>query len=209
MENQSYKLSKRAEGYFSTIKEKMMELNEKMESNLLLVKDENQYVHIVINGKQRIQSMVISDLLLNSKDKQEVCRYLLGIINSAIQKSNFDNLINAQKTISVKEYHEMINQEKQSITETIKGMEKSFQAELNELAYIKKHTISDAGNISVVMSGLQQIQLLEIDPLYITSENKNKLINEIIEVVNKATIEIQKEAIDKIKQQDNELLQLY
>ena len=205
MDRQKIMLAKQTKDYLSSLKIKMKELSKTMEGRIIHVKDENNFVDITINGKQKILSLTISDGLMEWKAKKEIIIVLTTSINRAIQQTNRINMEEVLNTISLTEYANIISREQQDVVDSIKEVEKGVGRFAQEPLLLRKNAVSKSGNIKIGMSGANILQTMEIRGDYFTSKNKEKVAEEIIEVVNAVTQENQKEITKRIEKTDREI----
>ncbi len=200
MNEKTGKFSKQTADYFSSVKEKMQGLKISLELTIRTVEDENQYIRITIDGKQKILSMEIADILINSKDKEEVKSLMIKLINQAIQEVGINNLVGVKKIASPDEYNKAISQEGEVIVDVINNIDKEWNRSMELLRSVRKATISKEGNVKIIMTGFTQIKLMEVIDSCLVSKNKESIAKEILETVNEAIYENQQEMIVRIEQ---------
>ncbi len=208
MESSRSKLGKHTSDYLLSAKEKMKFLSNSLESRIINIADENKYVAITINGKQRILSLEISNILLDSKDKKEVSEYLLKTLNKAIRQSTLNNLKELLKIISFGEYKQIISDEKPETLNTIQKVENDMNRYSQGLPLIQKTASSTSGMVKIVMSGANIIQSLDIPDRELTSKNKQFIIVEIIDTVNELIGQFQQDMSTQILKSDKEFSEM-
>ncbi len=199
MGSQEYFLSDQTKEYMKKVAEKSLSFKRAMESKVNHVKDENNYIQISIGGDQRIQSITLADILLDSPDKQEVAAQLCRRINQAIQVSNRETMEAMKGVISPGEQVEIFAQEQPGVLEKIELLRKNAGLSLTELGSMRKTVLSKSGNIRLVISGAKIILSLEMDRGFLSSKNKKAIEDELLDCVNTAIQETENEISRIIK----------
>jgi DNA-binding protein YbaB len=208
MEIPKSKLKKHTSDYLLSAKEKMKSISNSLELRIMPIVDENKYLAISINGKQRILSMEISNILLETKDKKEVLDYLLKTINKAIRQSTLNNLKELLKIISIGEYKQIITDEKPENLQSIQKVENDVNRYSQKLPSIQKSASSNSGMVKIVMTGANIIQSLDIPEKELTSKNKEIIITEIVDTVNELISQFQQDMSNQILKSDKEFTEM-
>jgi DNA-binding protein YbaB len=187
MEHRDNILNEQTKIYISNAKEKFSKMNDSLESEIIIVEDDNKYIKIKINGKQQILSINISDILFNTKNKKEVIVYLTREINHAIQKSKILSIEKLGNLFSPNEYSEIVSKEQEAIKGSITKVEKDMNELVQGLLYRQKSAPSKSGKILITITGAGIMQSLEISDEYLSMKNKDNIEIEISETLNTLT----------------------
>jgi DNA-binding protein YbaB len=196
------KFSKETSDYFSSLIMTMKQIGESLEGNTYLVEDENKYVKILINGKQRILSIEITDTLYNSSDKNEITNYLVSVLNKAIQESEINNVFTISRGTSKEEYDQVIINEKASIVEIINQTQNKIIQFMSQLQNKKNIEYSNSKKIKLIITGINIIELLQIDEEYMKNNKREKIADEVIETINRAINNTQQEVMKIMEKTD-------
>jgi len=198
-------LKKETKQLFSIISNKFKEIGDTLESRNIVFEDKERLI-ISINGRQQITSIIISDTFYNSLKINELIEYLLKTINHSIKGSFRINMEEFIKVDYKNEFDEVISKEtpiiKTSVEKYIKGLENTKQL-LNTIVITRQ---SKSKLITITMVGTKKIKTLEINPILFTKENKAKIEEELIELINEVTTEIDQEASKSIEGIKKELI---
>jgi DNA-binding protein YbaB len=198
MELQQVKLSPNSEEYFASIYGKMKAIGDSLDSRRTRWTDENDYVTIAINGRQIIQGMEISALLLDTTDKRDVLDILMKNINAALQKCGRANLEEFLKAVSLQEYADILARENEQVQNSITRVGQHMSQFTNGLLSVKKKAVSQSGCVEMTMSGANVVLSIAVPDAFLCSKNKAQIEKDLIETANELTGQIQKTMTGKL-----------
>jgi DNA-binding protein YbaB len=199
MKKEQIELNVRTKKLLSDKKENMNIIIANLDADILNISDENKYINLSINGKQRILSLEIANILLNSSDKAEVIHQIKQFINRGIAITIEREARKINSVISYEELIQTILPEQRKILEYIELLRGELKMRLHDAKDIEKRVESKSGNIAIVISGALAITTLFISEDYLWEKNKKNIENELIESVNNATQKVQYEYKTRFK----------
>jgi DNA-binding protein YbaB len=207
MDLQNTILKKETKQLISTVSNKMKEMGDGLYSNNILFEDKDKGINIVINGKQQIKSINISNSLFSSMKKNEMIEYLMRMINLAIGESYRANITELLKFNYQHEFDEVISKEPLNIQASIEIYKKGLDQIQQLLDTIQKSARSKSDSIGLTMLGTKKLRSLEINPEYLAIENKSKIEEELVESINRVIREINQEVGGKLEEKGMKLNQ--
>ncbi len=205
MDLQKTILKKETKQLFSIVSNQMREMEAELESNDILFKDKDKGIIIVINGKQQIKSINISNTLFSSMENNEMVEYLMRVINLAIGESYRVKLKGLLQFNYQNEYDEVISKEPPNVQASIEKYRKGLDQVRQSLDTILLSARSKSDSIGLTMLGILRLRSLEINPEFLVLENKSKIEEELIELINRAIREINQEVGGKLEEKGMEL----
>jgi DNA-binding protein YbaB len=199
MKKEQIELNVRTKKLLSESKAKMNINIDNLEADILNITDENKYITLSINGKQKILSLEIANILLNSSDKAEVIHQIKQFINRGIAITIEREARKINSVLSYEEIIQSILPEQIKILEYIELLRSELKKRLHDADDIEKKVESKSGNITIVISGALAITTLFISEDYLWGKNKNNIENELIESVNIAMQKVQYEYETRFK----------
>jgi DNA-binding protein YbaB len=205
MDQEKYFPNDRTREYFSKIKDKLTQSHNLMSSTNNSFSDKEKLITLSIDNFQIIHTINISEKLLVSYEKGEICDRLVRMINQAIIKSSINGVNEAKNAVSPKELTEIISNENRDIKENIELLNKNIEKSFAEYFEKTKTVFSKSGNIKLVISRNRIIQSLTISDEYIKTKNKLLIETELLETVNGVMGEIMDEIQRLIKKNNDEI----
>jgi DNA-binding protein YbaB len=179
--------------YFLKTKEKIIHSHNIAANRIHTYSDEEKYIILTIDSSLNFRSVNISKKLFTNCDKKGIIDRMIKIINRAIIKSSIMGADEIKKAVSSKEYEEIISKENQNIKEGIEIIQENYIQSIKQLSIINKTIVSDSKIITLVISGNKLIKSISINDDYFSPQKIPLLETELMQTINKAIQEIQKE----------------
>jgi DNA-binding protein YbaB len=208
MENNPAFRNEHTKEFFLNAREKIIRSKNAASGRIGSYSDEDKSMVFTIDYSLNFHSVDISERLYTLCIKSEIIERMVNIINRAIIKSSMMGADEVKKTISTKEFADIMSTENREIQEGIANSQDNFMRALKNLSNQTKTVASDSGNISLVITGDKMIKSLSISDEYLSPENRTLLEQELLHTLNRAVQETQKDLQSLLTKTEEEMKKL-
>jgi DNA-binding protein YbaB len=208
MENNPAFRNEHTKEFFLNAREKIIRSKNAASGRIGSYSDEDKSMVFTIDYSLNFHSVDISERLYTLCIKSEIIERMVKIINRAIIKSSMMGADEVKKTISTKEFADIMSTENREIQEGIANSQDNFMRALKNLSNQTKTVASDSGNISLVITGDKMIKSLSISDEYLSPENRTLLEQELLHTLNRAVQETQKDLQSLLTKTEEEMKKL-
>jgi DNA-binding protein YbaB len=169
----------------------LIRLKERMDAKRITFADDNQNNVLTLDGRQRILSIELDDVFIESSDKREISNRLMQMINRSIQKAGSAFMAELKEIIDPIESDNIFSEEPKEVKTSVEALKREIPCYFKEMLAYRKEAVSNRGIVRIIVNGAKLLSALDIDPEFLNKKEKILVIEEIIETVNEANAGIQ------------------